>query len=65
MAVKILRYSVNSGPLNSATPLQKKWATGGSLPRENKRNCSVRDGLVLWERKRVFGEEMLIRNEIE
>ena len=36
MAVKILKFSVNSGLLNSATPLQKKMATGGSMSRESK-----------------------------
>jgi hypothetical protein len=29
------------------------------------RNCSVRDGLVFWERKCVFPEDMLTRNETE
>jgi hypothetical protein len=29
------------------------------------RKCSVRDGLVLWERKRVFAEDTLTRNETE
>jgi len=28
-------------------------------------NCIVRAGLVLWERKRVFAEDMLTRNETE
>jgi Zn ribbon nucleic-acid-binding protein len=35
------------------------------IAKGKQRNCSVRDGLVLWERKRVFGEDMLTINETE
>jgi hypothetical protein len=62
MKVKILTHSVNCAALNSATPLQKmgKWRYNA---KRKQRSCSVRDGVVLRERKPVFAEDKLTRND--